>query len=403
MSAVGWGDLLRREPYRLLFPLGVVFGCLGVAHWLSYGLGIADASAHYHASVQIGAYLYCFITGFLWTALPRMAGVPAASRLELSLLLTLLAAQIVLLALGHAMFASLCFTGLLILLVFFAVRRMRTRQSTIQGPTSFIWVPIGAGFGIIGAGLLVADIAGVVPAWLAASGRVMSQQGFPLSVVVGVAGFMAPRLAGYTIVRQRYFREHLFAAGLLGVSFLIEGCGFIRAAYILRAATVTLELSQHAPWWKAPVVKDFYVRMLWLSLRLIVIGLWAVACLPLYRVAMLHLVLIGGFSLMIFAMGTMVVLSHAGQAEALRRPLWVLRVAAVGTIGATVARILADLWHVHFFALLVTASLFWLIAGVAWFLFILPWVWRALPEGAFERMHEQAKKRLLREQAAQNC
>ena len=32
-ATVRWEDL-RREPFRLFFPLGVVLGCLGVGHWL---------------------------------------------------------------------------------------------------------------------------------------------------------------------------------------------------------------------------------------------------------------------------------------------------------------------------------------------------------------------------------
>ena len=193
---------------------------------------------------------------------------------------------------------------------------------------------------------------------------------------------------------------HLSAAGLLGGSFCLEGGGYTRAAYVLRALVVTAELGWRAQWWKAPAVKDLYVRLLWLSLWCVIIGLWAVACWPSHRVAMLHLVLIGGFSLMIFAVGTMVVLSHAGQASLLRQSLWILRVVAGGMLGAATARMLADWWPARYFALLGTAAVCWLIAGISWLLFALPWVLRAAPEGAFERLHEEAKQRLLGKQAA---
>ncbi len=123
MSAMTW-DRLRQEPYRLLFPLGIVFGCLGVIHWLLFALGVADASPHYHAAMQLGAYLYCFIAGFLWTALPRMTAAPAASTRELGGMLVLLAGQAVLLAFHQEILGQLCFVGLLILLVAFAARRL---------------------------------------------------------------------------------------------------------------------------------------------------------------------------------------------------------------------------------------------------------------------------------------
>ncbi len=31
---IGWNDL-RREPFRLLFPVGALFGCVGVQAWRS--------------------------------------------------------------------------------------------------------------------------------------------------------------------------------------------------------------------------------------------------------------------------------------------------------------------------------------------------------------------------------
>jgi uncharacterized protein involved in response to NO len=414
--SIAW-NRFRQEPYRLLFPLGILFGCAGVAHWLLYALGVSNASPFYHASLQLGAYLYCFIVGFLWTAMPRMAGAPPASRMELLMLSGLLAAQTVLQALGKVIAAQVCFAGLLVLLALFALRRMAARRGSAQGPTEFIWVLIGVGFGLAGSGLMVAGSLAPLPLWVVASGRMMAQQGFTLSIIVGVAGFMAPRLMGRAAplvqvgltpdqvgrARRKRLAGHLLAALVLGVSFLVEGAGYIRAAYALRAIVVTVELGYPARLWKVPVIKDLYVRLLWLSLWFIVIGLWAVVCWPLHRVAMLHLVLIGGFSLMIFAVATMVVLSHAGQAQALRKPLWILRVVAAGVIGATAARVLANFWVERYFALLAAAAMAWLAAGVSWLIFVLPWVLRAAPEGEFERMHAEAKQRLLHEGGAQRC
>ena len=412
MRTFDW-NRLRQEPYRLLFPLGAAFGCLGVTHWLLYAMGMAGASPQYHASIQLGSYLYCFIAGFLWTALPRMSGTEKASSFELLMLLGLLAAQTVLLTLGKNTIAQICFAGLLILLISFAARRMAARRTPAQGPTEFIWIPIGIGFGLIGSGLWVVGALVAMPTWLVADGRVMAQQGFTLSLVVGVAGFMAPRLTGHAKplvqtglaadsvekARRKRIAEHLLAAGLLGLSFIIEGIGAIRTAYALRAIIVTAELGWRARWWEPPVVKDSYVWLLWLSLWFVIVGLWAVACWPTHRVAMLHLVLIGGFSLMIFTVGTMVVLSHAGKAEMLHSPLWILKVVAVGVIGATTARVLADLWTEHYFVLLAAAALSWLAAGISWFVFIFPWVLRTAPESEFERIHEQAKRRVLSERS----
>ena len=100
---VRWDDV-RREPFRVLFPLGILCGILGVGHWLLYALHWASASSSFfHAGVQTWAYLYGFIAGFLMTALPRFASAECATSRELGLALGLLAVQVMALSLGGPM------------------------------------------------------------------------------------------------------------------------------------------------------------------------------------------------------------------------------------------------------------------------------------------------------------
>jgi uncharacterized protein involved in response to NO len=409
MTVVGWSDL-RREPYRVLFPLGMLFGCLGVGRWLGYALGHTTAAlAWYHASVQLGAYLYCFIAGFLWTAMPRMTGTAPASTRELLTLLALVAAQTALLAAGHSTAAQACFAGLLLLLAAFALRRLLARRGEVRAPVEFMWVPIGVAFGLAGSGLLVAGLMVSLPAWVGATGRVMAQQGFALSIVVGIGGFMAPRLMGRSFdmivppsatqagVRRGRARRRLVhaavAAGLAG-SFVLEGLGHIRGAYLLRAALVTGEFAWLARWWQLPSVQARYVQMVWLSLWFLLAGLWGAALWPQYRIAMLHLLLIGGFSLMIAAVATMVVLSHGGQGPRLRQPLWVLDAQAAALGGATALRVAADLWPQAYFGCVAGATLLWLTAAVSWLVFAVPHLVRRMPDETFERFHEAARRGL---------
>src|SRR5215471_8126085 len=69
-----------REPYRLFFPLGILFGLAGVAIWPLYSFGLtATYSGRSHALVQTGGFLYAFIAGFLLTAVPRFTGTKVPS------------------------------------------------------------------------------------------------------------------------------------------------------------------------------------------------------------------------------------------------------------------------------------------------------------------------------------
>lgn len=406
-SMITWGDL-RREPFRICFPLAVLCGLLGVNHWLAFALGWSAAySGFYHAGLQV-AYMLGFIAGFLLTALPRFSSTEPSTSLELGLLLVLWMAQPVLLSMGQWVWAQSAFAAVLVLLAVFAVRRFAKRRTAAGPPTEFVWLPMGILLGLVGSTLFVLIQWGVLPTpWLAAA-RPMAQQGFLLSVVLGVGGFMAPRLMGRPLllvtppgqsedtarrIRRRRVLIHAGAGAALACSFVLEGAGRLPLAYALRAAVVTGELAWTTQFYRRPAVSAGYVHLLWASLWLLVIGLWGAALLSSYRAAMLHLVFLGGFSLMAFAVGTMVVFSHSGQGQRLQQPLWALRLVGSGIAMAIVARLAAEWLPQALFPLLGVAAACWSIAGLSWLWLILPLVLRPAVPVAFEQLHEEAKRR----------
>ena len=74
---VAW---VRREPYLLFFPLGILLSWTGVGHWLLYALGvIGDYRPIFHSMVQIQGFMMCFAVGFLFTMIPRRTGTDPPS------------------------------------------------------------------------------------------------------------------------------------------------------------------------------------------------------------------------------------------------------------------------------------------------------------------------------------
>lgn len=410
---IRWAEM-RREPFRVLFPLAVLSGGAGVGHWLLYALGWSPrASAFVHAAIQVGAYMYGFIAGFLLTALPRLTAAPPVTNFELGALLTLYGVQLLGLFMGWPAVVLGSFAGLLVVLALFAVRRVRARRSPAGPPVEFIWLPVGVLSGLVGAGLLLWSGPGHAPAWAIAAGRPMVGQGFLLAIVTGVSGFLAPRLLGRDVwlpppgiaperlqaIRRRRAAVHALAGAVFWTSFWVEGAGLIRPAYLLRAAVVTATLLWTTQLVRPPRTPEGYARMLWVSLWAVAAGLWGASLWPTYRVAMLHITFIGGLSLMTFAVGTMVVLGHAGDAPRLRQPLAVLRLVGGGVALALAGRVIADLAPGHYRLALGLAAAAWLSAAAGWFVFVLTRVLRPAQPGAFEVAHEAAK-RLHREGAA---
>src|SRR5215467_11426482 len=69
------------DAYRIFFPLGILMGVAGVSIWPIYYFGITSGySGRSHMFVQADCFLYAFIVGFLWTAIPRFTGTTAPSR-----------------------------------------------------------------------------------------------------------------------------------------------------------------------------------------------------------------------------------------------------------------------------------------------------------------------------------
>jgi uncharacterized protein involved in response to NO len=412
--AMTWTGL-RREPFRILFPLAILSGAIGVGHWLAFALGWTESySGSFHAHIQVWGYIGSFAIGFLLTALPRSAGAPPASSLELAAALALVTGTIGAVALERWALANAIEVVLLGLIIAFAGRRFASRRTGAPPPPiEFVWIPIGLLFGVAGSLVAAAGRLDLLPSPAVKIGEVAAQQGFLLGIVLGVGGFMAPRLMGHgdvierplasagnpSRIRSKRLGIYFAAALALAASFAIEGLGAVRWAYLLRGGVVLVVLLLAARITRRPRVGSLFVRMLWISLWMTPAGLLAAGVLPSARVAMLHLTFIGGFALMTFAMGTMVVMSHSGEARRLMQPLWILRLAGAGVAAALAGRLAADAHSERYFEWLGAAAVAWLFAAIAWIAFARPRLARIGQEDDFERSHEAVKADLLRRAA----
>jgi uncharacterized protein involved in response to NO len=83
-------------------------------------------------------------------------------------------------------------------------------------------------------------------------------------------------------------------------------------AYV-RPFIVSIVVIRSLQLWKLPVARTTLARSIWIAHWVIAIGVWVVAAAPRYRADFLHILFIGGFSLLILAIATRVTLSHGGH------------------------------------------------------------------------------------------
>jgi len=390
-----WHASLREEPFRLFFPLGIACGVVGAGHWLFYGLHLTGGySGFVHASIQIQGFMACFIFGFLFTAWPKFTVGPVATWWEIAGVVCGGALLLVSLAMGWWAVAEV---GTLVQLVTFGVfmGRRYWRRAT-QQPPALIFLTVAFVHAAVGAGLLLWIRLDGPPAFELLARRLL-WQGSCLAVVLGMGGHLIPRVlgmpegvvvklpapAGWTGlgVAFRGWRAWScwFSGALLFASFLIEHGGAEQAGRLIRAAVVSIHLVASTQVWRLPRVRATFVSGLWVSVWLVVIGVWAAALATRYHVAALHLVFIGGFSLLVLTIGARVTLSHGGymRLEARNRPVAVV---IAGVLLALILRVSADASPERYFTMVASGAGVWMVACLLWAAYFIPkMVYREFP------------------------
>lgn len=389
----GFLSLCPGEPYRIFFPLATLLGVSGVSLWPLFFSGLHEFyPGVMHARLMIEGFLAGFVLGFLGTALPRLLSIPPLRARELWPLVSahLLCAG---LHIAHQTLAGdLVFAALLLAFASCVLRRIRERESL--PPPGFVLVALGYAGGIGGALLWSAGTLGwVSPRWMALGGLWLNQA-FVLYLLLGVGTFLLPRflsLPGVVSMDDErkaspgWRRRAAFALGvgtLLLASYAIEVMlAAPQAAAIARGVAVigffALLVPVHRtpkPWKTAPLAVN-------VALLSVVAGLIFPLFVPGQRVAGMHVVFLGGFSLITFTVGTRIVLGHAGLGHLFQGRLPALQAAGALLVIGTALRVIGEFLSTRA-AWLNAASALWMLAAGVWGFAVLPKVRQAETEEA---------------------
>jgi uncharacterized protein involved in response to NO len=371
--------VLRREPFRLFFPLGIALAWGGVGHWLTYATGLTTTySCNAHALVQVQGFILSFATGFLFTAIPRRTESAPPPALALGVTATLLVVGATAALRESWSVAEAATLGVLATLVGFALRRFVGAASNRRPPAAFVLVPAGIVQGAVGA-VIVGGAVDVGPLGLRL-GRLLLTQGLLLSLVAGVGGLVLPLMAGAppppdlgSSPRERR-RAIVYGAGALALvaTFVAEAAGWERSAPLLRAALVATALGLGAGAWRRPARAGWNRQVAWIAVWLTPLGVALSGLLPDYRVPALHVTFIGGFGLLAVAVATHVTASHLELPHLRDGRSRLMAFVAVTMLVALVGRVTADAMRTYF-EHLGAAALAWIIASGVWVAVLLPY------------------------------
>jgi uncharacterized protein involved in response to NO len=379
------GKIFYQEPFRIFFPAGILLGLVGVSLWPLYYAGfIAAYPATAHARLMVEGFMASFIMGFLGTAGPRITSTSSFTRKEVVALLTLN-----LLAAGQHFSDShragdalfVCCIGLFIFSI--GKRFIRRKDSP---PPNFALVALGLVSGIIGAALVAySETAQYSRAYQ--FGSALLNEAFVLLPVLGVVPFFMRRLLDLPTAElpeslslpPAWKRQAAFAGvigALIVASFWIDVVNSPGIGGWVRVAAIGIYVAALLPFRGC----TFLANCLRIGIISILAGFVVLALLPVYRIAALHIVFISGFSFIALTVAIRVVFGHAGRADLVQKRLPFFIIAAALIFLAMLSRYSADLAPKVRTMHLVAAAFCWLIAGIIWFVRVIPKVTIVEPE-----------------------
>src|SRR5437667_366239 len=229
--------LIRREPYRLLFPLGALLAWAGVLPWLFFAFrlrhvyepvnGLLAYRSFLHPLAELDGFLGCFAAGVVLTALRPP---PALWQILVAAIAPLISASCA--ALGHWQLGQMASLALLAVMLDSTLRRLMRPLSP-----SLLWIAFGFVMGAGGAAIaphvrragLHVIFLGCFTALLLAAlfPRPGEEPAFPLRKLAWAGGLVALSMVGRVMVELDPTSFHLWM-GVSAASFLAATLACLR-------------------------------------------------------------------------------------------------------------------------------------------------------------------------------
>jgi len=329
--------------------------------------------------VQMQAFMMAFAIGFLLTALPRRTQSPIVGRIEMAAFAAALIVTTGAAIIDSWILAEVAYAALFVLLIQFALRRFLAGEAGRRPPAAFVLLPIAALQGLAGAALIAAADANALLPSSGYLGVLLVEQGVFLCLAIGIGSLVLPLMGGAppppdlgSAPRETWKALAYAAAGIaIFLSLLLEQLGFERSGPLLRAMVVAIGLGFGGGALRLPGKSGAHRKLVWLAVWLMPVGLIASAIWPDYRVPAMHILYIGGFSLLVFGVGSHVAMSHLDMEQlALGRPPAVIILGAAFLIALS-ARLAADASNTYYVHLGWAAAV-WIVGSAVWLAFFGP-------------------------------
>ena len=358
------------RPFVVLFPIGALLGLLGVSHWILYARGVIDAyEGQGHALVQVQGFLLAFGCGFLFTMIPRhSASAPPSRALVWFVALTLTCSAVAALR-GAWWISQTAFVLVMLLLTRFLLQRLG--RKLLRAP--YLLVLFGLLAGMLGGGAVPWAVGGS-PVWLLPLLRSLLQEGMFLGLTLGLGQILHKAVMGDPQRPAPPTWLDPLSASLLGLSFVVQGVllaqdraeAATRWAQLLRGLAILAVLLWGMRAYRRPKLSGNHRVWVWLAFWMLPIGPLASVLFPSHRVALLHILFAGAFSILVFSIAHHAIHAHSGLPMQLMGKNKRVRIFGALFVFAMLTRVTSDLWPESYWVHIEAAAIAWLLALCLW-------------------------------------
>lgn len=302
------------EPYSLFFSLGLFSAFLGSFLWFAFQHHwISFFPRQAHGNLMFFGFLWAYVAGFLMTAIPKMTRTSSANYLEIFLGMLFVFLQWAFnFRNGIQMSFHLYGLQMLFLLVFIGRRFLDKKQVPFEG---FVFIPFAFFSAFLGIGY-----------WLFTGTQdntffyLYAGQAFILNLICGLGSRLIPVITRVPAAvnpdvagEQRKFKEYFFLALLLNLGFWLESGVNFSLGNLLKTLVIGFMAVRYFRVFKMPATRSFLGWGIRLAVFMLVLGYGMSSFQVESSLALLHLVYIGGFSLVTIMISTRVTLAHGPQ------------------------------------------------------------------------------------------
>lgn len=299
-----------QEPYRLFFPLGILFLLCGVLIWLPQIWNNDQYPVALHRFLVLNSFVGFFIAGFLMTAVPKFSQTMTARAFEVWIFLGVTLTGITLAHLEEEKITFMISALQALLILFFLISRIFKRKQ--NPPYTFIFIFVGLLMWLLsalGSAFIDFDMF-----------KNLHYEGAIAAIILGVGSRLIPGIFGHIeiVQTQRNLYEqpksilatvpkYFFAVLIMfiGSYFLKETTGTAT-----RAIVVTFISMQFWKLYQLPKSKTALTISIWSSAWLIVLSFLLKAFWDEGNIHASHAFFINGLVLLSLLIATRVIQSH---------------------------------------------------------------------------------------------